>query len=127
MGKVQDYLEEKKMEQIAPMYFMESQREPLSIKIFELKPIATSSAKMWVGNTIDWNKPIMGTRYHFKETSREIIIYEDQPTFGENHGYGTGMGDLWAWSYFASFDKNVIFELYKKELKRLTDKYFLKD
>lgn len=118
------------MENIPPMYLIQSNRDPLSIEFYELNPISISEAKKWVSDekgVIDWNNPIKGTRYYFKETTREIIIYDDEPTYAEEHGYDTGLGDLWGYSIFASFDKNVIFELYKKELKRITDKYFLKD
>ena len=54
----------------------------------------------------------------------EIDIYEDTNT-GEEHGYGTGFGDLWGWSYFATPDKEKAQKLYEDEKLRVQTKYLL--
>jgi len=44
-------------------------------------------------------------------------------TSSKNDGYGTGFGDLWAWSYFSSFSKDDIEKYYEEELLRVQNKY----
>jgi hypothetical protein len=52
----------------------------------------------------------------------EIDINVDTNT-GEEHGYGTGVGDLWGWSYFVTPDKSLAQKLYDDEKLRVQTKY----
>lgn len=62
------------------------------------------------------------TKYIFNEAPYELKII-DGDEFGEYEGYGSGFGDLWAYSYFGTFDEAVAKFLFSEETKRVTDKY----
>jgi hypothetical protein len=64
-------------------------------------------------------------RYKLKDVEPyEMDVLDDTKT-GEHHGYGTGFGDLWGWSYLASPDKDIALKLYEDEKLRVQTKYGL--
>jgi hypothetical protein len=65
------------------------------------------------------------TTYRFADAPYEINIGNTE-TFGQKDGYGTGVGDLWSWSYFASLDMSVIEKIFDEENLRIITKYQLK-
>ncbi len=69
-------------------------------------------------------KVIHQKTYVLKESPYDVAI-EEGKTHGEQHGYGTGCGDLWSWSYFGSLDKAVAQEIYEKETHRVQMTYML--
>lgn len=42
-------------------------------------------------------------------------------TSTKDDGYGTGVGDLWSWSYFSSFSLDEAKKHYQKELERVVN------
>lgn len=62
--------------------------------------------------------------YKFKEAPFELTIMADD-TYGEEHGYGTGFGDLWSWSHFGSLDKEVAEKILHDEKIRVAKTYQL--
>jgi hypothetical protein len=73
----------------------------------------------------DKNKVTVTTkRYKLGESPYEIDVRDDTK-IGQEHGYGTGFGDLWSWSFFASPDKDKILKLYEDEKLRVQTKYCL--
>lgn len=124
MGKVQDYLRNKKLvEEIGTdtMYYLYSDRTGVEKRIVKIDSVEKGSRRQHNGQTT-WTE---SKRYKFKESPYEMEIYEGD-THGQNDGYASGFGDLWYWSQFCSLDEKVIDELYDKELKRITEKYLNK-
>ena len=58
---------------------------------------------------IDGDKRIPIIEYKIKEAPFECEITEGD-TIGEDRGCGSGMGDLWSWTYFCSLDKYALEE-----------------
>jgi hypothetical protein len=54
----------------------------------------------------------------------EITVYDDT-NIGEKHGYCSGFGDLWSWSYLVSPDKEKALKLYEEEKIRVQTKYLI--
>lgn len=78
--------------------------------------------------------PIKGKATEPKVVNQKTYILNDSPydvaieegkTHGEQHGHGTGFGDLWSWSYFGSFDKEVAQKFYEEETLRVQMTYML--
>lgn len=64
-------------------------------------------------------------RYKLGNQEPYQIDINDDTNIGEEHGYGTGCGDLWGWSYLASPDKDKALKLYEDEKLRVQIKYGL--
>lgn len=64
-------------------------------------------------------------RYKLGDQSPYEIDVDDETNIGENHGYGTGFGDLWSWSYLVSPDKDKAMKLYEDEKLRVQTKYLI--
>lgn len=62
-------------------------------------------------------------KYKLGDQSPYEIDIDDETKVGEEHGYGTGFGDLWGWSYIASPDKDKALKLYEDEKLRVQTKY----
>jgi hypothetical protein len=60
--------------------------------------------------------------YKLGQFPYEIDVYDDT-NVGENHGYGTGIGDLWSWSYLVTPDKAIALKMYEDEKLRVQTKY----
>ena len=62
------------------------------------------------------------SKYKIDHYPYEVIIeYKESSVIDE--GYGTGIGDLWDWTYFCSLSKEDADKWYDCELKRVIDKY----
>lgn len=53
---------------------------------------------------------------------REIYIVEGETSTQED-GYGSGMGDLWSWTYFVSLSKEEALKWRVSEISRIEEKY----
>lgn len=52
----------------------------------------------------------------------EIFLRRGE-TSSTDEGHGTGIGDLWSWTYYCSLSLEEAEEYYKKETKRIKEKY----
>ena len=127
MTKTQEYLEKKRIKALGLpiMYVVKSSPEGVD-KAFERQVI---EIKENVGVTRKAND---NTHYHYDTYKlEEGFPYEidiiNGETSGKDHGYGTGIGDMWAWSYFCSLSKEEADKYYEKELIRVTNKYLKKE
>ncbi len=67
---------------------------------------------------------IASKKYIFRESPFEMEI-EDGKEYGEDHGYGTGQGDLWGWSHYGTFDRTLAEKLLDEENLRVIKTYQL--
>lgn len=61
-------------------------------------------------------------RYKFEEEPFSIDIEEGRDN-GRNHGYGSGFGDLWCWTWFCSFSEEESLDYYRMESARIEETY----
>lgn len=117
MSKVQEYLNKKKIATLGlpKMWTVKSTRlevnKPEENQIIEIIPNVAFRGNLKL--------PI--DRYKL-----ENLIYVDilrGEISATIDGYGTGIGDLWSWTYFSSLNFNVCQEWYLKELERVKEKY----
>jgi hypothetical protein len=62
------------------------------------------------------------TKFKLKDSPFECQI-DDDKTLGVESQYGSGVGDLWAYSFFCSLDKQVLENAREEEAKRIEEKY----
>jgi hypothetical protein len=55
------------------------------------------------------------TRYSLRDSPYEVCIDENE-IIGSDHGYGSGFGNLWGWSSYASFDRQAL-EIQRKAIQ----------
>lgn len=130
MGIVQDYLENKKTKALGlpKLYIVKSTREGVEA-ICERQVIEiTENVSYRYGhrNTID-KTPI--DRYSFAPD--EAYPFSFDIARGEqsavDQGFGSGTGDLWSWTYFASFSMEEAEQYHKEESIRVQEKYHPKE
>lgn len=63
-------------------------------------------------------------RYYVDVKPYTIEIYDGE-TQTQDDGFSSGFGDLWHWTDFSTFDKDVADMFYEKEYTRVMDKYIL--
>jgi len=63
-------------------------------------------------------------KYKIDQFPYEINVYDDTK-IGEDHGYGSGVGDLWSWSYIVTPDKDIAQKIYEEEKLRVQTKYLI--
>lgn len=116
MSKVQEYLDNKRIKELnlPKIWVVKSDRNGVNNPIeYQVNRIVETVGKR--------NEKTIN-RYIISESPYEIdIIVGESETI--DSGFGTGCGDLWAWSYYSSFSKADCDSYYKKELKRVNDKY----
>lgn len=120
MSKTQDYLQKKKDEKSPKpkMWVIYSDRHDIEKpKEISIKEIMLNHAHV---NYEHIQKSL--TRYMFDVSPYEIDIVEGDISASAD-GYGSGFGDLWAWTYYCTLSKEDADIYYEKELKRVTDKY----
>ena len=115
MGKVQDYLEKKRIEKegYPTMWVVHSTREGVK------EPIERQVIHSVYGSQNI--KYVLKT----KEYPFEITLKHGN-TSDIDEGYGSGFGDLWMWTYFTSLSKKEGDEWYEEETKRVMLKYLPK-
>lgn len=72
----------------------------------------------------DGPRKINYNKYILKESPFKAII-EDGKEYGKDHGYASGIGDLWEWSYFFTLKKEVAEDILHSEKVRIIEKYHL--
>ena len=119
MSKVQEYLKKKKIQELGlpKLYVVKSSpngvEKPVERQVVEIIENVAFRGKERL--PIDRYKLEGGYPY-------EVDILRGE-TSSKDDGYGTGFGDLWAWSYFSSFSKDDIEKYYEEELLRIQNKY----
>jgi len=66
--------------------------------------------------------PISSIKYSVKTTPFEVVIY-DGDDYCKDDGYGTGEGDLWAWTHFSALSKERVEQWVIEETQRINEKY----
>lgn len=125
MGKVQEYLEKKRIEALGlpPIWIVKSSVEDGVSEPYECK---TKDIKESNYRRSDEN-------FHLKEVKafKYILVNHKYPfevriDEGElsrtDEGFGSGCGDLWVWTYYCSLSKEDAQAYYEKEKKRLAEK-----
>lgn len=62
-------------------------------------------------------------KYLVEGSPYEVAFEEGKSSVSESYS-GSGMGDLWSYSHFFSFDKNEIVRMQDEEKERIIAKYF---
>lgn len=107
MGKVQDYLQRKKMEKLGSpkMYVVKSSPEgvdkPIECDVFEIEEDGT----------------------HCISTFPHEVKFRKSSNIDVHNGYGSGVGDNWGWTYFSTLSKEAAEKCYEEEYKRVYEKY----
>jgi hypothetical protein len=79
----------------------------------------------WYDDNGNQTKTTTSKKYILGDKEPYYISIDDESNTGEKHGYGTGFGDLWGWSYLASPDKDKALKLFEDERIRVQTKYGL--
>lgn len=104
MNRIEEYKRKKAMEgKPAIMYVIESRRD--GVKLHEREILS-----------FDANK------YRLNEFPYEVELQEVDDVQAD-HGYASGFGDLWQWSYYSTVDKELAIQKFEEETKRVYDKY----
>jgi DNA-directed RNA polymerase subunit H (RpoH/RPB5) len=125
MGKVQDYLKQKKIQELGlpKMYIVKSDRtgidSPIEVQVNDIKENLIQ--KRYFDNK--WEE-IPYKKYIFDQYPYEIDIELDKISNVET-GYSTGFGDLWEWSYFCTLSKEEADKYYIEEFERVKNKYLV--
>ena len=108
MTKVQEYLHKKRLQdqlQVTPkLYFVKSTREGVDIPL-----------EIQVTNII---KNAYSVTYEFEEYPCSVTIKNNE-TSSIEEGHGTGVGDLWSWSYYYTLSLDDAEMYYKNEILRI--------
>ena len=124
MGKVQDYLENKRIDSIGypNIYVVKSTRKGVELpeerRVIDIQYMSQKS--FYSNNKIVFSdKYVLGEKFPY-----EIEIEVDKISTSED-GFSSGFGDLWQWSYYCTLSKKDADEYYLKELERVSKKYNL--
>ena len=125
MGKVQDYLKQKKIKEsgLRKIYIVESTREGVSdVMERQVIDIKQHVSTIFCGGDNKVNIPVH--RYFLETESYPFNVdIEEGEESTLDEGYGSGFGDLWEWSYFSSFSIEEAQEFKEKETKRVEQNY----
>jgi hypothetical protein len=119
MSKVQEYLKNKKIQEIGlpKLYIVKS--SPEGVK----KPVERQVVEIIENVAFRGDERLPIDRYKLEnEYPYEVDILRGENSTKED-GYGSGIGDLWGWSYFSSFSKEDADTYYYSELDRVQKKY----
>lgn len=120
MSRVQEYLKRRKIEELGlpKIWVVKSERTGVSTPC-ELQVVEIVEGVAW---RIDREERIRTDRYKVEHSPYEIDIeYSKKST--SIHGYGTGLGDLWGWTYYCTFSKEDANIYYVNEISRVSKKY----
>jgi hypothetical protein len=122
MTKVQEYLHNKKIKELGlpKVWVVKSTPEgvelPIERQVVEIK--LNISTRHYNSKEIQLNRYVLDkVSYPFE------VDIENDSLSSSDYGYGSGFGDLWAWTYYTTLSKEDADEYYVKELKRITSKY----
>jgi hypothetical protein len=112
MGKVQEYLEKKRIEKegLPKMWVVHSTRKGVK------EPVERQVTRLIHGSQS------VGYVLKTKVYPFEIIIKHGDTSYVDK-GYNSGFGDSWCWTYFSSLSKEEATEWYEAETKRVRYKY----
>jgi hypothetical protein len=119
MSKVQEYLKNKKTQEmeLPKLYIVKS--SPEGVK----KPVERQVVEIIENVAFRGDEMLPIDRYRLeKEYPYEVDILRGENSTKED-GYGSGIGDLWGWSYFSSFSKEDTERYYCSEVNRVQEKY----
>lgn len=104
MNRIEEYKRKKAMEgKPAIMYVVESRRDGVQLHEREILSFSENKYKI--------------DAYPYDIELKEVDdIHAD-------HGYASGFGDLWHWSYFSTVDKELALQKFEEEKKRVWEKY----
>lgn len=111
MSKVQEYLKRKKIQELGlpKLYIVKS--TPKGVE----KSIECQVVEILELNGVN--------RYKIEDSfPYEVDILRGE-TSNIQHGYGSGFGDLWGWTYFSSLSLTEAEVYYLNELERVKEKY----
>lgn len=99
------------------LYIVSSNREGATLKTRDVWSIEK-------GPTRGFDRiKVSSKRYILKdEFPYEVDIFDDE-AFGSESGFGSGQGDLWAWSYFAYLDEKKAVDRLYFEKEQIAIKY----
>jgi len=123
MGKVQDYLEKKRIASLnLPMAWV-IKSTPDGVELPVERQVIELNVNYGIINYE--SKRVNFSRYFLDEAGG--FPYEADIEAGEVstaiNGYGCGFGDLWSWTYYVTLNKQDGLNYYAEELKRVTKKY----
>lgn len=118
MSKVQEYLKKKKIQELGlpKLYVVKSSPDGVE------KPVEKQVVEIVENIAFRGEERLPIDRYKLEGS---YYPYEVDILRGETSslldGYGTGVGDLWCWSYFSSLSKDEIEKYYEDELLRVVN------
>jgi hypothetical protein len=118
MSKVQDYFKKKKIHDMGlpKLYVVKSSPEGVE------KPVERQVVQLIENISFRGKERLPSDRYKIEDTPYNVDILRGE-TSNKDDGYGSGFGDLWAWSYYSSFSIEEAEKYYKEELIRVENKY----
>lgn len=118
MSKVQDYIKRRRIEELGlpKIWMVKSDRTGVS------KPHESQVVNIIEGIAFRGEERTRIDRYQVEETPYNIDIVNLEKSTSID-GYGSGIGDLWSWTYYCTFSKEDADTYYEKELYRITEKY----
>ena len=104
------------------MYIIHSTRAGVKMKTLDIWGVSHGGILTRFNHDIE--EKTTTKKYIFKESPFELTIPDDR-AYGEEHGYATGEGDVWGWSYFGTLNKEVAEQILHDESVRIATKYQL--
>ena len=124
MSKVQEYLRKKEIEKrdLPKVWIVKSTREGVS----DLMERQISDIKLgysWIMRGSSREKETLD-RYFILENGfpNKFDLVRGESSTTED-GHGSGMGDLWSWTYFISLSKEEALKWRESEITRIKEKY----
>lgn len=99
------------------LYIVHSNREGVTLETLDVWGIEKGPTRIY-----DREK-VSSKKYIFKDKAPYSVNIFDGEAFGEDHGFGSGEGDLWAWSYFSYFNEEDANKRLEFEKERINIKY----
>lgn len=119
MSRVQEYLKIRKIQEMGlpKLYVVKS--SPKGVEM----PIERQVVEIVKGVEFRGEKRLIVDRYKLEnEYPYEVDIVRGESST-QKDGYGSGIGDLWDWSYFSTFSKEESYKYYDLELTRVKERY----
>lgn len=125
MGRVQDYLQKKKIKELGlpKLYIVHSTRKgvkpPVERQVTEIVKGVSHIKQI---NDEKVNIRIDRYRLETNEYPYEVEIREDMES-SKDDSYGSGFGDLWSGTIYSTFSKKKANEFYEIESARVKERY----
>ena len=115
-GLISDEEYEKSLPDHGVIYYFYSDRNG----VYDIKKSKVEDVSH--NNGFRGDEEVTVTKYYIDESPYDFEFWGDDK-YSSNHGFASGFGDLWEWSYYGSFDEDIIKERHKIESKRVREKY----